>query len=652
MKVAQNENVASTANRQMDAPVADSANSMAPPEFSLTAEPVVANQTAQLQTNEEDNDPGEAITDAATYYVCKDDATIRKNDNPGSFTSNEIPAGTKMKRVRTFNNGAVAQLEVLEAAPGSSTTVGTKYWTTFSNVQASETVSDNGSYFVSYSDTWLYGGPYGAIQTTVADGQTSNQNLEASKETGYTIVERCGAFVKVKEGDTDKGWIMEGALMNQTTRDRSQYMDDMVTWLDARYAEVQALAGDAKTARLKGILSLMESVAHQLENGTFPVIADLSTTPTFEAHSYTSFMPPELTLAVRRFIVALEAGEPAAEAETEAETPATETTAENADGAAVTADDGSDYDWNARLGVPQYRTQSDNLAPPEVTCGPTSFTMGAERLGYGRADMIEAIDDKLRESLAADASQSDVEDKFEEKAEEFLKSFKSASNNYQKLRGNNGGLANDEDDLAEGFREWGQYEDLTYFLAWLNNIGRGSVASPSSQTMLDSLHDASTGTDNGAGDNSEVISFSGGKEFTLEHRQKIQDTLAAGGAVILSLYHKGTQSGTHITTVRSVTAEGLAMDDPYGQVNPEYRHGVSGDAFKDKGGSGGRSSYNWRNVPHYDASEDDYSERDFTRAAAEELDADEMRGQNEVLTWAMIEESTNLLNYLRFYTRR
>ncbi|HEX2900246.1 MAG TPA: hypothetical protein VHS96_11065, partial [Bacteroidia bacterium] len=554
------------------------------------------------------------------------DATIRNNSNPANFTSNKIPAGTKVKRVRTFNNGAVAQVEVL-----SGTSAGTKYWTTFTNVSASETVTDSGNRYVSYSDTWLYNGPYGAILTTTTGSQTTNQSLAAGNTTAYTITERCGAFAKVKQGETEMGWIREGALMDQTTRDRSQYMADLETWLNARYGEASALAGDAKKDRIKGILSLIESVAHQLEGGTYPVITGLSTSPAYEAHTYTSYIPPELILAVRQFIVALEAGDPVAGA-----TPAA----------------GDEIDWNARLGVPQYRTQSDNLTPPEVTCGPTSFTMGAERLGYSRADMIQAIDTKLRESLAADATQEQVETKFEEKAEEFLESFAGASEGYQKLRGNNEGLAGNEDDLSEGFREWGQYEDLTYFLAWLNNIDRGNVASGSSQTMLDSLHDAQTGVDNAAGTNSSIVTFSSTVRFTHEHRKQIQDTLAAGGAVVLSLFHKGNQSGTHITTVREVTAEGLAMDDPYGQVNPGYRHGVAGDAFKDVGGSGGRSAYNWRNVPNYDASDPDYADRDFTESAAEELVANESRGQNEVLSWAQIEESTNLLNYLRFYTRR
>ena len=96
------------------------------------------------------------------------------------------------------------------------------------------------------------------------------------------------------------------------------------------------------------------------------------------------------------------------------------------------------------------------------------------------------------------------------------------------------------------------------------------------------------------------------------------------------------------------------MDDPYGQINPAYRQGQVGDAFNNAGvaGASARSNYNWKNVPHYNSGETDYTQRDFTESAAEELQTDESRGQNEVLSWAMLQESTHLLNYIRLYSRR
>ncbi len=619
------QNNLTTASPQVETADPVGGETMSPPDFSLSASPVNTTDVAQLQT--EDTDPGEAVTDAGSYYVSKGDATIRKNDDPTKFTSSEIPIGTKVKRVRRLNGDAIAQVEVVQAAPGSTTAVGTKYWTTFTNVASATVVSEAGA-FVSFSDTYIYGSPFGAIQTTGEGDAATQQTMAAGLEQTYTVVERCGSFARLEQGGVNKGWVKANALGNQAARDRGQYLTDLRTWLDARYTEVTALEGDAKKTRIKGLLSLVESICHDMESGTFQEISGLSTSPAYAAHTYTSFTPSEITASVRRFIVALEAGEAADDA----------------------------IDWNARLGVPQYRTQSDNLAPPEATCGPTSFTMGAERLGYGREATLQAIDDKLRESLAEDATQEQVETKFEEKAEDFFESFTGSA--YQRLRAGNasnrGGLIGEEGDLAKGFRSWGQLEDLNYFLGYLNGFARGTVANGDSQDMLDALHDGSTEAETEDGTNSTLMSFSSSKKLTVDDRRTIQETLNAGGAAIVSLYHKGAAGGTHITTIREVTSEGLAMDDPYGQIRPTYRQGVAGDAFNDPGytAASSRSQFDWKNVPHYDSTEDDYTKRDFTESAAEELEADESRGQNEVLTWAMLEESTRLLNYIRLYARR
>lgn len=723
-------------------------SSFAPPVFNPVASSGHATSPLQLQPDE--NEPGEAIEDSATYYITVGDATIRKNSNPSSFTSNEIPQGTKVKRVRTYGGGAVAQFEVLAAAPGQSTAVGTKYWSTYANGGTSQAVSDSGNHYVTYSDTNIYNAPYGSILTTTTGETTTNQSLSNSNETAYTIEERCGAYAKVKQGETETGWIIEKSLKNEDAKDRSVYLGELKTWLNARYTEAVALTGESKTNRIKGILSLVEDVSHQIEGGTYPTISDLSTTPSYTAHDYTSFVQPELISTVRKFIEVIEKGEP--EAEETTETPSTDvggtatvasdstgtttdatTVASDSVGTTPVVEETTDAtttttteatDWNAQLGVPQFRNQSDNLAPPEVTCSPTSFTMGAERLGYSRSDMIKAIDEKLtghrrkeyrkkkwketkyreQEYLNSEAGQaaaaaggtvtvpetfmpnpsvpadfvpssemsstflanvyvpedfvpdtafpeSDLKSKWEDKAESFLESF--SGQNYQKLRGGtNGNLVGEEEDLAKGFRQWGQYEDFTYFRAWLDSIGRSSIANPSSQKMLNRLHNPAYGNNDPAVDNSETITFNSSNKFTHDHRSRIQETLQDGGAVVLSYFHKGTSGGSHIVAVREVTSDGLALDDPYGQVNPEYRKGTAGDAFKDTGGTGSRSAYDWKNVPHYSPNEDDYSKRDFTRAAAEELETDERRGENGVITWKMIDESTNLLNYIVLYTRR
>ena len=52
----------------------------------------------------------------------------------------------------------------------------------------------------------------------------------------------------------------------------------------------------------------------------------------------------------------------------DAETPGA---GKNPDGAHI----GTGADWNTKLGVPEYRTQSDNLIPPEASCNMTSVAM-------------------------------------------------------------------------------------------------------------------------------------------------------------------------------------------------------------------------------------------------------------------------------------
>ena len=56
-------------------------------------------------------------------------------------------------------------------------------------------------------------------------------------------------------------------------------------------------------------------------------------------------------------------------------------------------------DWNTRLGIPEYRTQSDNLVAPETSCNVTTFAMVLERLGIGREQVSSALDQKMGVSL-------------------------------------------------------------------------------------------------------------------------------------------------------------------------------------------------------------------------------------------------------------
>ena len=712
--------------------------------FSVSASPTL------LQRVPAAKEIGEAVDDAAVYYVTDPDASVRQNDDPAKIVKGKkIPKGTRVKRLRQATAGttSVAQIEVLDPEGNSGVTTGEKLWTKFpANVSSLQTLSDTAQYFVSFSDTLVYQSPAGKIKTETQGDKTVDKKLAASQDTGYTLRERCGSFVKIRQGESDIGWIYEAQLIDATANTRVKYLDKYKTWLNDRFTEISALQAAEKTTRAAGILSQVEEVAQQLEAGKYPEIDKLSKTPTAETHSYRSFVPPELSAKVREFIVLIESQAPAETTatpagSTEATAPATTAPASGTTSAVATTTTSSEtspstqtttpapaaaetVNWNARLGIPQYRTQSDNLTPPEVTCGPTSFSMATERLGYSREDVRAAIDEQLTEhrkteyrkskwreteyrkqlyleteagkaalaaktkvtvpttfqpnpQVPADFTPVDtmpatfltsasapgdfvpdtpVDDavlqaKWKEKAKEFFKSF--TGDDYQKLRGgSSSGLLGKEKQVAEKFRDYGQYEDFMYFLAYLNAIARGEMTgAENSKKLLGKLNSPTTAASYSSVERIDLATE--GKEFGAEHRVKIRNTLQQGGSVILSFRHKGMQEGTHIVTVRNVAADGLELDDPYGKINPDYRRkvGLIADAYTKVGVNTGRSNYDWKNVPEYNKTETDHTKQDFTEEKSEDLKANESRGADSKISWAMISESTLLISYIEMIQR-
>ena len=74
--------------------------------------------------------------------------------------------------------------------------------------------------------------------------------------------------------------------------------------------------------------------------------------------------------------------------------------------------------------------------------------------------------------------------------------------------------------------------------------------------------------------------------------------------------------------------------------------------FKGKNKTGYRSTYNYMNVAHNNSNETDYSKRDFTAEAAQNLEADESRGKSFLLKWEMINDSSaGFIYYIAFYEK-
>ena len=359
----------------------------------------------------------------------------------------------------------------------------------------------------------------------------------------------------------------------------------------------------------------------------------------------------------------------------------------------------SDIDWNSKLGVPQYRTQSDNLSIPEATCNVTTMAMTLERLGNSRSDVIAAIDAKLKNGK--EKTDDELKTLWEEKSEEYMKKItsheksietaakakedaakvskaeaekemKTAKGNALKaakekfnaaekilenrrkkytwryLRGNKGGLIGKENELAKVFKENAQMEDLLDFYLYIITNKLDQRTSIFKNKYNDKIPEIINNPDYSSSEKGEVkterIDLKG-KKITNEQRARIKKTLDNGGSVVISLFHKGLGVDTHIVNVQSISSQGLILDDPYGGLVDSYRQGQEGDFFAGKDKFDRAAN---RNIVHV-GSNKDFTKRDFTAEAAQNLEDDEKRGESKTLKWEMINESKSLIFYIVLY---
>lgn len=397
-----------------------------------------------------------------------------------------------------------------------------------------------------------------------------------------------------------------------TPAERDAFITSYQTWLDQRYAELAALQGNQKIERARGILSQVEQVSAELIAGRVPQLEQLSTTPAAQDSGQRGYVAPQLIAVVRRFILV------------------TERPAEGAAQAEGAVADGSLYeagnDWNTRLGVPQYRTQSDNLAAPEATCNVTSSAMAMERLGHGRADLLTAIEARLRRSyLTTREGRQALEGRQPEEVEvpetywtseatRYLNTVNNDSANYRKIRGNHLiDRTTTVASVAADFKRDAQPEDLLDFLVFLNSMSRYAITSSTvnAQTLIDAVR--------GQGDPAITVEqITSGRQTWQQAKQTVKTCLEGGGAAVVSFRHKGQgDAGTHIIAIQSVTSAGIIVDDPYGQVNPAYRSNRAGDAYAEAGRETRSATY--KNQPNYTDRDDWRVENTRTLSAGESL---------------------------------
>ncbi|MEL6344163.1 MAG: SH3 domain-containing protein [Myxococcota bacterium] len=416
--------------------------------------------------------------------------------------------------------------------------------------------------------------------------------------------------------------------LGEDAGDREKYLVNFQKWLIERYKALKGMEGEALVSRVDGLLSLIEEVSSKVNDDTYPVIDELPTEPTSAGKAKGTFVPPELTGTVRVFIEILEEGVVGAE---------------KPDVAIAEGSKSSDVDWNARLGVPQYRNQLDNLAAGEATCNVTSSAMTLERLGFNRQDVVDAVEREIKKAVlakqgkkataqnlaAVEISDSD----WEKTVKKYLDKINSDTKNYRKLRGAST-TDGQRSEISKLYKDNAQTEDLLDLLLSMMNFSRYSVVT-SPDKMLKAV----------APDEAERPTTEKLMPASLKWskaKEKIGEVLKEGGAGILSFRHRGNNNATktHLVSIQRVTAGGMITDDPYGATNDDYTGATGTEAYKQSGKT--RSQSGLRNQTHTGDLED------WKLGRSQSMDENEKRGASNEMTDTLLK---SVWNYVQLYRR-
>jgi hypothetical protein len=405
---------------------------------------------------------------------------------------------------------------------------------------------------------------------------------------------------------------------DKKTDDRTPFLNSFNSWFQAQMGELIKLKGQDKVEASERCLAEIENLFLRFNNNEAVDFSNLSSgNVSIDRKNKRSYAPPELIPVVRQLIEMVERP------------------VESVDKSASAVAEGSlysDKDWNSRLGIPQYRTQSDNLASPEATCNVTSMAMALERLGYSRADILTSIDVELKKShtqAQKKGSKVTLDEWRQEKIKAYLKKENQAGKGYQKLRGQSN-IAATLDGWAGGYVESAQMEDLLDFLTYLKGVHRTTIVSDPS-VILPAVQGKSKLS------HQRIDQVGDWQKFS----DKIRTHLNGGGSAAFSFRHKGKEStGTHIISIQSMETDGFMVDDPYGHVRSDYSGKEAGDAFTDKG----KTSRNRKNK--VDSSGHKLDDWEVDRAQSPE-DFEE-RGKSYKFSRASIESS---FSYVMLFSR-
>jgi hypothetical protein len=331
---------------------------------------------------------------------------------------------------------------------------------------------------------------------------------------------------------------------NASKVEKMRAIQTLNTWLEGQRSRIENVSIILKQTESHAVLQTVESTwSHYEESG---YLLEMPTTPPrgLSGNSAGIFLPTELAVNLRPFIEMTE-------------TPVSSSAESSASG----------VDWNTRLGIPEYRSQSDNLVAPEASCNVTTMAMILERMGIGREDVLAALENKMN---------IDTFDSTESKDENWIDTTLSYLNRqmrsgaaYKRVRGEGSVSNSDRESIAEEYRDKAQMEDLLDLL--LNQLGIQRTSVVSEPDRLLSV-------------------LSGGKEAPTSEKiwdqnwnrlaPQVRECIENGGGAALSFRHKGSRSSaTHIVSILVVENDGFLIDDPYGEIRGDYNKRSWDDAY-------------------------------------------------------------------------
>lgn len=397
------------------------------------------------------------------------------------------------------------------------------------------------------------------------------------------------------------------SVSNATQADRMQAIQQLNTWLESQRSRLETVNIMMQQPAAHGVLQALENAWTQYERSGYLFEMPATVGMNFDTEGSGIFLPTELTVNVRPIIELTENGS-------------------NGERSAA------GIDWNTRLGIPEYRTQSDNLVAPEATCNVTTLAMILERMGIGRQDVAAAIEKRMGIQLL-DGPEAREQD-WVDNTLSYLNRQMRASRPYQRVRGEASMSTSNRERIASEYSDSAQMEDMLDMLLHMMGQSRTSVVSNPDNLLSAVSGDGPTPT-------SEKIWDRKWDRLA----PKVKECIDNGGGAALSFRHKGGRStATHIVSILSVQDDGFLIDDPYGDIRDDYMRRGMDDAYWSRNDQGNLI----RSRSQSDQKNEVAGIDDWGSAWARDLREEEDRGRETTISKEQIKSS---MFYVQLFRR-